>query len=159
MNLDQKVKEMLTRLEPSRPDDRTWWHSTLPAALSQSNALNVASKLNEKSLSRFESITFLNYVREALYPNEDVLPLKAFKDWHDDLFNQISDRLESFSKEIEKFVQVVRVSAAVLISFARLMISMTAIARRKSDALSGQSKCVVCTASSFEHGTCASIQS
>ncbi len=159
MDLDQKVKEILTRLEPSRPDDRTWWHSTLPAALSQPDASNVASELNEESLSRFESITFLDYVREALYPNEDVLPLEAFKDWHDDLFNQISDRLENFPGETEKFVQVVRVSAAVPIPFARLMILMAAIARRKPGALGGQPKCVVCAASSFGHGTCASTQS
>jgi len=48
-------------------------------------------------------------------PNKDVLPLEAFKDWHDNLFNQISDRLENFPEETEKFVQVIRVSAAVLI--------------------------------------------
>lgn len=99
MNLNQKMKKILTRLESSRSDDKTWWHSTLSATLSQSNASNVVSKLNEKSLSRFESITFLNYVRETLYLNENVLSLKTFKDWHDDLFNQIFDRLENFFED------------------------------------------------------------
>lgn len=112
LGLDQKVKEILTWLEPSRPDNRSWWHSSLSAVWLQPDASLVASELYEESLSRFADITFLDYVREALYPDESVLPLEAFEDWHDDLFNQISDRLEMFPGETEKFVQVIQVSAA-----------------------------------------------
>lgn len=112
LDLDQKVKEILTQLEPSRPDNRSWWHSTPSAALLQPDAPLVALELYEESLSWFADITFLDYVREALYPDEDVQSLEAFEDWHDDLFNQISDRLEKFPGETEKFVQVIQVSAA-----------------------------------------------
>ena len=112
LDVDQKVEEILTRLEPSRPNNRSWWHWTLSAALLQSDASLIASELYEESLSRFADITFPDYIREALYPDEDVLPLENFKDWHDDLFNQISDLLEEFPGETEKFVQVTRVSAA-----------------------------------------------
>lgn len=108
---------------------------------------------------QLENITFRDYVREALYPNEDVRPLEAFKGWHEDLFIQISDRLENVPKRTEEFVQVVRVSVAVPTPFPRLMILMAGIAERKPGALGDQPKCVVCTASSFRYRTCASTPS
>jgi len=115
LDLDQKAKELLTRLEPSIPDDDGPW-GCLPssAAFFQLDASQVASKLNEESLSLFKNITFLNHVRKALYPGETIDPVEAFKGWHDDLFHLVLGRLKSFPAEEEKFVQIKQVRIILL---------------------------------------------
>ncbi len=117
LDLGQKVEVLLRWLEPSRPADRTWWHSPLPAL--QPNAAHVASELNEQSWSLFRDITFSDFVREAFYPEETVEPVETFKDWHDDLFYEVLDRLERFPAEEEKFVQIQQVRTILLTFFLR----------------------------------------
>ena len=95
---------LLGWLEPSRPADKKWWLSPLPALLP--NAWRVALELNEKSWSLFRDITFSDFVRKSLHPRETVEPVEAFKDWHDYLFYELPDRLKRFPAEEENFVQV-----------------------------------------------------
>lgn len=113
LDLDEKVEVLLRWLEPSRPADRTWWYSPLPAM--QSNASHLASELNEQSWSLFRDITFSDFVRKAIYPEETVEPVETFKNWHDDLFYEVLDQLERFPAEEEKFLQIQQVRTILLI--------------------------------------------
>ncbi len=97
-------------------------------ALLESEASRVALELEEESLSWFRRISFSDYVREALYPEEDVGSVEAFKDWHDGLFNQVSDRLESFPEEEGKYAQIEEVSAATTIELPPMTDLISAIA-------------------------------
>ena len=75
-------------------------------ALPDFKAPRVALMLNQESLSWFKKITFLEHVREALYPEENVYSVKAFRDWHDGLFHQVSNHLKSSPQEAEKYNQI-----------------------------------------------------
>ena len=111
LNLEQKVEEILKRLAPSRSVWVHWDSSVSYPALLESEASRVASELEEESLSCLRRIPFSDYIRVALYPEEYVDSVEAFKDWHDGLFNQVSDRLESFPEEEGKYAQIEKVSA------------------------------------------------
>lgn len=90
-------------------------------------ASSVALQLNEGSLSRFRKITFSDYVREALYPEEYVDSMEDYIDWHNGLFNEVFDRLENFPDEVEKYAQIEQVSAATTLPFLSLTDAMVAI--------------------------------
>ncbi|KAI4093047.1 MAG: hypothetical protein LQ339_007770 [Xanthoria mediterranea] len=106
LDLDQKVQEILQRLVLSFPVEDPWRHWASRAALQESDASCVALQLNEESLLRFRKITFSDYVREALYPEEYVDSVEDYIDWHNGLFNEVFDRLENFPDEVEKYAQI-----------------------------------------------------
>ncbi len=127
MDLDQKVQEILQRLVLSFPVEDPGKHWASRAVLLESDASCVALQLNEESLSRFRKITYSDYVREALYPEEYVDSVEDYIDWHNGLFNKVFDRLENFPNEVEKYAQIEQVSAAPTLPFLSLTDAMTAI--------------------------------
>ena len=66
---------------------------------------HIALTLNQKSLSWFKKITFLNHVREALYLKKNVYFMKIFKNWHNGLFHHVSNHLKSSSQKVKKYTQ------------------------------------------------------
>ena len=108
LDLDQKVEVLLRWLEPIRPTNRSWWHMPLPSLLQSPS--QIISELKEQSWSLFRDITFSDFVREALYPEEFIKSIETFIDWHDTLSYVLLGHLERFPAEEEKFTQIQRVS-------------------------------------------------
>ncbi len=115
LDLDQKVEEILKRLVPSLPATNTWRDLPSPTILLEPDALCVALKLSEESLAQFRKITFQDYIREALYPGETVDCVEGFIDWHDGLFDQVSNRLEKHPEEVGRYARIEQVSTTATI--------------------------------------------
>lgn len=156
LDLDQKVREILKRLVPSVPAAETRSDLASSTLLPEPNAARLASKLNDESSLRFQKITFADYIREALYPEGTVESLVDFNDWHDSLFNQVSDRLEGFPEEAARFAQIEQVSAAVTTPL--LPLTRAVVTRRKPRTLGGFRKPATSTVSSSESGGCISAR-
>ncbi len=128
LHVEQQVEEILKRLAPSRSVGVHWDPWASYPALLESEASQVALELEAESLSWFRRVSFSDYIREALYPEKDIDSIEAFKDWHDGLFNQVSDRLASFPDEGVKYAQVEEVSAATTIPLPPKIDLLAAIA-------------------------------
>lgn len=157
LDLDQKVQEILQRLVPSFSNEDPWRRLQSRAALLESDASCVALQLNEESLSRFRKITFSDYVREALYPEEYVDSVEDYIDWHNGLFHEVFDRLENFPDQVEKYAQIEQVSAATTPPFLSLTDAMAAITREPR-ALGGLPKPSAGTVFSPDYGCCTSTR-
>lgn len=153
LELDQKVREIMKRLVPPVPaadNRRDLVSSTL---LLEPNAWRLTTTLDNESSLRCRQITFVDYVREALYPEETVEPIESFIDWHDSLFNAISSRLEDFPEQAVKYTQIEHVSAAVTIAIP--LLTRAVAPGRESSALGRLRKPTASTVSSPKSGTSA----
>lgn len=133
--LEQKVMEILKRLVSSIPVANVWRDLASPTLLLEENASHLASKLNEESLSRLQNITFTDFVRRALYPEESIEPILDFEDWHDSLFNLVCNNVERSLLEAWKYVQIEQVSKAA--SKFVLLLTNAVVTRREPRALGG----------------------
>jgi len=120
LDVDQKVEEILKRLIPSLPPSNSGGNWVSHKAVLQQDASRVASELNEASFLEFQKISFPDWVREALYPDDYVDPVEDFIDWHNGLIHQVYDHLKSCPDEIEKYNQIEKVNAITVISFVPL---------------------------------------
>lgn len=78
-------------------------------------------------MSRFRKITFSDYIREALYPEEYIDSVEDYIDWHNGLFHEVFDHLKNFPDQVEKYAQIKQVSAATTPPFLSLTDAMAAI--------------------------------
>lgn len=112
LDVDRKVEGILKQLSPSFSSSDPLKIHQLHDLLSEANVPLAALKLNKTSCSAFKRITFLDWARAARDPDEYVEPVKDFFDWHDSLQDILEDRLQNFSDEIAKYIQIEKVDAA-----------------------------------------------
>ena len=155
-SLDQKVSEILTHLVPSVPSTSNSRDLASPSLLLESYSSCLASKLDEESLLRRRKVTFADCVSEALYPGKTVESIENFIDWHDTLYNIVSDRLEEYPDEVVKYAQIEQVSVAVSTPFP--LLTGPATTRREPCALGGLAKPTASTVLSPKRA-CTSAQS
>ncbi|KAL9105019.1 MAG: hypothetical protein Q9163_000116 [Psora crenata] len=137
LDQDQMVQEILKRLVPSVPVAHTCRDLVSSTLLLEPDVTRLASKLNNESSLRFQNVTFADYIKEALYPEENIESIIDFNDWHDSLFNIVSDRLEKFPAEAVKYAQIEQVCAAPI---TRPLLTRAAVTRREPCALGGLRK-------------------
>lgn len=156
LEVDQKIHEILERLLPPVPATKVWRDLVSPSLLLEPDASRLSSKLNKESSLRFRKITFVDCVREELYPEESVESIVDFVNWHDSLFNIISSRLEELPEETVKYMKIAQVSAVVTIAF--LLLTRAVAPRGNSRALGSPRKPAASTGSLPEPGCCTSAR-